>query len=309
MSEQPVRMHLDPELDAELRATLDAARTDRVEDDRVERLALRLGPLLGPGGGGGTGGSGGSGGSGAAKLASTAATSGGVIAAAKGLALVVALGAAGTFVWIERAAPDAEMTTLPEEVPTPATTSAQEPPREPMHVEIRPPEIEPVSDPPSTFRRRTEPRAATTTPTSPTTEPPTTEPPTTAPPTTAPPTTEPPTTEPPTTEPPTTAPPTTEAPTTAPPTTEAPTTAPTELSLVRGAMSALAASPARALAQADEHARLYPHGALADDREVIAIDALVRLGRPQDAEARAGRFRTDHPGSPSIRRIDRILAR
>jgi outer membrane protein assembly factor BamD (BamD/ComL family) len=74
-------------------------------------------------------------------------------------------------------------------------------------------------------------------------------------------------------------------------------------------MSALASAPSSALAQCDEHARLYPHGSLADDREVIAIDALVRLGRRDDAEARAARFRAVHPGSPSMRRLDRILAR
>jgi hypothetical protein len=138
MSEEPVRMHLDPALDAELRATLEAARADRVDDDRIERLALRLGPLLGPPGGGGGGGGGGT-----AKAAATAsaAKGGGVIAAAKGLALVAALGAAGTFVWIDRNAPREPVETSADPAisqPAPIDT-----PREPAVPE---PAIEPATD-------------------------------------------------------------------------------------------------------------------------------------------------------------------
>jgi hypothetical protein len=74
-------------------------------------------------------------------------------------------------------------------------------------------------------------------------------------------------------------------------------------------MFALSTSPDSALRQADEHARLYPRGALSDDREVIAVDALARLWRLEEARARAERFRAERPRSPSVRRLERILGR
>ncbi|MFN9810455.1 MAG: hypothetical protein ACK6CU_12570, partial [Deltaproteobacteria bacterium] len=95
MSDDPPRMHRDPELDPELRATLEAARADRIEPHRIDRLASRLGPLLAPPGGGGGGAP-----SAPTKAAATAASAkgvGGPLAA--GLALAAALGAAGAVVW------------------------------------------------------------------------------------------------------------------------------------------------------------------------------------------------------------------
>jgi RNA polymerase sigma-70 factor, ECF subfamily len=47
------------------------------------------------------------------------------------------------------------------------------------------------------------------------------------------------------------------------------------------------AAPAEALALADQHARLFPASSRAAAREEIAITALVKLGRPVEAEARA----------------------
>jgi len=89
--------------------------------------------------------------------------------------------------------------------------------------------------------------------------------------------------------------------------TETETEAPSELSLLREAQDVLVADPGRALGLADEHVRLYPAGALAQEREVLAVDALLRLGRREAAEARASRFRAAHPGSSQIRRLDRLL--
>jgi outer membrane protein assembly factor BamD (BamD/ComL family) len=82
-----------------------------------------------------------------------------------------------------------------------------------------------------------------------------------------------------------------------------------ELRLLTAAQDALAHDPARALALAEEHARRHPAGALAQEREVLAIDALARAGRRDEAEARAARFRARYPGSASAPRIETILGR
>ncbi|RLB57109.1 MAG: hypothetical protein DRJ42_01390 [Deltaproteobacteria bacterium] len=81
-----------------------------------------------------------------------------------------------------------------------------------------------------------------------------------------------------------------------------------ELTLLQQAQDALGRAPGSALALADRHARDYPRGALAQEREVVAVDALLRLGRRSDAEARASRFRAVNPGSSQLRRIERLLA-
>ena len=60
-----------------------------------------------------------------------------------------------------------------------------------------------------------------------------------------------------------------------------------ELLLVRRAQDALTSNPARALSLADEHAALFPSGELTQEREVVAVDALSKLGRKDDALLRA----------------------
>jgi outer membrane protein assembly factor BamD (BamD/ComL family) len=54
---------------------------------------------------------------------------------------------------------------------------------------------------------------------------------------------------------------------------------------------------ANALAACDDHSRKYPRGALAEEREAIAVQALVLEHRGDDARARAERFRKTHPRS------------
>lgn len=54
---------------------------------------------------------------------------------------------------------------------------------------------------------------------------------------------------------------------------------------------------ANALTSCDEHAKKFPGGALAEEREAIAVQALVLEHRPEDARARAERFRKTHPRS------------
>jgi RNA polymerase sigma-70 factor (ECF subfamily) len=89
----------------------------------------------------------------------------------------------------------------------------------------------------------------------------------------------------------------------------APPREPSEVELLGRAQDTLDSDPGAALDFAARHARRYPRGALAQEREVLAIDALLRLGRRADAEERAARFDATFPGSPHRRRIDVLLAR
>ena len=80
-----------------------------------------------------------------------------------------------------------------------------------------------------------------------------------------------------------------------------------ELRLIREAQAALGSNPARALSLAAEHARDFPRGVLSQEREVVSIDALNRLGRTTEARARAERFRKSNPGSAYLPRIERLV--
>jgi hypothetical protein len=80
-----------------------------------------------------------------------------------------------------------------------------------------------------------------------------------------------------------------------------------EVALLAEAQATLAARPAESLARCDEHARRFASGTLVQEREVLAIDALLRLGRRPDAEARANRFRASFPRSGHLRRIETLL--
>lgn len=81
-----------------------------------------------------------------------------------------------------------------------------------------------------------------------------------------------------------------------------------EVALLADAQAALTVRPAESLARCDEHARRFATGTLVQEREVLAIDALMRLGRRPEAEARANRFRAAFPRSGHLRRIDALLA-
>jgi hypothetical protein len=54
----------------------------------------------------------------------------------------------------------------------------------------------------------------------------------------------------------------------------------------------------RALAAVGEHARLYPEGQLAEEREVLGIQAMVRSGASAEARARGQAFLSNYPDSP-----------
>ena len=82
-----------------------------------------------------------------------------------------------------------------------------------------------------------------------------------------------------------------------------------EAKVLKRAQDALRADPARALAICDEHRRSFPRGLLGQEREVITIGALMRLGRSGEAETRARRFAALHPSSTHLRRIETLLGK
>ncbi|MDB4939135.1 MAG: hypothetical protein JWP87_6107 [Labilithrix sp.] len=82
-----------------------------------------------------------------------------------------------------------------------------------------------------------------------------------------------------------------------------------EQALIDTARSALARGRAGdALSAADDHARKYPRGRLAEERETMAIQALLLAGRRSDAEARGQRFHRTYPGSLYGNAVDALLA-
>lgn len=72
---------------------------------------------------------------------------------------------------------------------------------------------------------------------------------------------------------------------------------PSETSLIAGARNSLGTAPEAALSLLLQHAKLYPSGVLAEEREVLRIRALKNLGRAKDAQRQEEKFHEEHPGS------------
>jgi len=70
-----------------------------------------------------------------------------------------------------------------------------------------------------------------------------------------------------------------------------------EAQILSEARRVLASDPRRALAGVQRHQQLFPSGALVQEREILAIEALRRLGREAEANARAQNFRSRFPSS------------
>jgi hypothetical protein len=66
-------------------------------------------------------------------------------------------------------------------------------------------------------------------------------------------------------------------------------------------------NPARALRDIDRHQAKFPRGVLAEERERLAIETLLALGRRDAAEARARHFRSAFPDSLQWDRIRALL--
>jgi hypothetical protein len=79
------------------------------------------------------------------------------------------------------------------------------------------------------------------------------------------------------------------------------------MAMLDRAQQALRPRPAEALALAEEHAQRFAGGKLAEEREVIAVGALLRLGRRDEAAQRVQRFRARFPGSAYAPRMQQLL--
>lgn len=73
-----------------------------------------------------------------------------------------------------------------------------------------------------------------------------------------------------------------------------------ELRLLELAQQALRNDPARALAITEQHRQRFAHGQFAQEREMLAIEALVALGQRDRAEARARAFSRRYPDSSHL---------
>jgi hypothetical protein len=76
---------------------------------------------------------------------------------------------------------------------------------------------------------------------------------------------------------------------------------------VAEARETLGRSPAAALALLERHRQTYPRGALVEEREVLAVEALLRLGRRARAESRAQAFLERFPSSAYRRRLGELI--
>ena len=74
--------------------------------------------------------------------------------------------------------------------------------------------------------------------------------------------------------------------------------------LLEQARSALRSNPERALSLTRQHQLDFPRGVLSQEREVIAIEALRRLGRTEEAARRTERFERLYPQSAHKRKLD-----
>ena len=90
----------------------------------------------------------------------------------------------------------------------------------------------------------------------------------------------------------------------------APTKPVGESALLEQAMSALqAGDAAKALKLCDRHAReLGANALLVQEREVIAIEALMKLDRKAEAKARAEKFRQAFPTSTHLLKVESLVA-
>jgi hypothetical protein len=81
-----------------------------------------------------------------------------------------------------------------------------------------------------------------------------------------------------------------------------------ETDLLESARNRVGANPGEALSLTQEHAVKFPRGALSQERELLAIQALLALGRADEARARRDRFVSAYPGSAHKRRLDALFA-
>lgn len=80
-----------------------------------------------------------------------------------------------------------------------------------------------------------------------------------------------------------------------------------EMRLVGEARALAATDPSGALQLLDQHRARFPRGALREEREVYAIEALVGIAHTDEAERRYHEFRADFPESTFLARLERAM--
>jgi len=81
-----------------------------------------------------------------------------------------------------------------------------------------------------------------------------------------------------------------------------------ELGLLTRARRVLLADPARSLELAEEHALRYPRGVFAEEREVLAVEALLRAGKVEAGQKRGQRFLRLHENSAHTVRMRELMS-
>ncbi len=84
---------------------------------------------------------------------------------------------------------------------------------------------------------------------------------------------------------------------------EKPSAPPSELELLRRAQVALTGRPREAFQLTQEHRKLYPAGEFAQERDALAIQALMRTGDEDKARDLAATFIRSYPSSPHAHRF------
>lgn len=82
-----------------------------------------------------------------------------------------------------------------------------------------------------------------------------------------------------------------------------------EMRVLSRARELLEEHPAEAFSVLEEHRRRFPQGALREEREAFSVQALVNLGRVQEAERRYYEFLHDFPHSDFAERLSRLMRR
>jgi hypothetical protein len=81
-----------------------------------------------------------------------------------------------------------------------------------------------------------------------------------------------------------------------------------EVALLEQARAALrGGGAAHALALVEQDATLYPDGVLVEEREALAIETLIKLGRRDEAAAKWTKFATSYPHSNYHARLQRLI--
>jgi hypothetical protein len=80
-----------------------------------------------------------------------------------------------------------------------------------------------------------------------------------------------------------------------------------ELALLTRAQQALDMRPKQTMELVSEHERDYLHGIFAQEREMLAIEALLKLGKRDKALRRGQRFLRDYPESAHVRRVNNLM--